>query len=384
MLWDFTVEYSTDDWVTPVEIGNVQSIDVRAGRQAQIDNFSSAGLTVTCRYPNGFASPITALKPGVAIRVTALTTTGGYPFDAFYGYITDISVQYGIPYAGSVGPADYLHITAETALAQLARSSGNGYSMAAGAVTTQVATATTQSGVGVGAHTFSYYSTRNASAATISGSWADWLNTMAFTFGGRIIDAADVYLIGFQPLQDYSTNPSLYLSDTGTGVPYDVANFDSLAQNYFTQVTVDPDAYAAQTVNTGSAPYRNFSVNTWSSSTTEATDLANWYLNNYKNPSLAVSELHLNLNDSRTNVGVYNLFNAAGSVLSLPGAFPIGVQIKVLFRGQSYVCMIEGGSLSASPDRASLTLYVSGADLNAYLVLDNQTFGRLDYNKLGF
>jgi hypothetical protein len=80
---------------------------------------------------------------------------------------------------------------------------------------------------------------------------------------------------------------------------------------------------------------------------------------------------------------VYQFFNAVGAAVT-PGAFPIGVQVKVLFRGQSYVCIIEGGSLSASPDRASLTLYVSGADLNAYLVLDNQTLGRLDYNKLGF
>lgn len=379
MLWDFTVEYSTDDWVTPVEIGNVQNIDIRAGRQAQIDNFSSAGLTVTCRYPNGFVSPITALEPGVPIRVTALTTSGGFPFDAFYGYITDVSVKYGIPYAGSVGPADYLEISAETALARLARSSGNGYSMAAGAVTTQVATATTQSGVGVGTYPFSYFGTRNAGAATVSGSWADWLNTMAFTFGGRIIDAADVYLTSFQPVTDLSTYPSFYLSDTGTGLPYDVANFDSLAQNYFTQVTVDPDGYAAQTVSTGSAPYRNLTLNTVSPGTSEATDLANWYLNNYDDPSLAVSQLHLNLNDARTNS-----INAFFSGAAIPGAFPIGVQTKVLFRGQSYVCTIEGGALSASPEQASLTLYVSGADLNAYLVLDNPTFGTLDNNKLGF
>lgn len=382
MLWDFTVEYSLDDWVTPVEIANVQDVNIRAGRQAQIDNFSSSTLTVTCRYPNGFASPLTALKPGVAIRVTALTTSGGYPFDAFYGYITDVSVEYGIPYAGSVGPADYLRISAETALAQLARSSGNGYAMAAGTISTQTSTAATQSGVTVGSYPYSYFSVRNASAATVSGSWADWLNTMAFTVGGRIVDAADVYLLSFQPVYDFSTNSAFYLSDTGTGLPYDVANFDSLAQNYFTQVTVDPDGYAAQTVSTGSAPYRNFSLNTWSSSTSEATDLATWYLNNYKNPSLAVSELHLNLNDSRTNA--INQFFVAASATVTPGAFPIGVQVKVLFRGSTYVCMIEGGALSASPDRASLTLYVSGADLNAYMVLDNPTFGTLDNNKLGF
>jgi hypothetical protein len=205
---------------------------------------------------------------------------------------------------------------------------------------------------------------------------------MAFTFGGRISDGAETALLSFQPIEDYSTNSSFYLSDTGTGIPYDQITVDSLAQNYFTQITVDPDAYAAQTVATGSAPYRNYTVNTWSPSTGAATDLANWYLNNYDDPALSVSALHINMNDARTNP-VRSFFVSASGLVTT-GAFPIGVQIKVLFRGQTYVCIIEGGSLSATPDRASLTLYVSGADLNAYLTLDNPTFGKLNENKLGF
>jgi hypothetical protein len=40
--------------------------------------------------------------------------------------------------------------------------------------------------------------------------------------------------------------------------------------------------------------------------------------------------------------------------------------------------------MSATPAGALFTYYVSGADLNAYLVLDNPTFGTLDYNKLGY
>jgi len=97
---------------------------------------------------------------------------------------------------------------------------------------------------------------------------------------------------------------------------------------------------------------------------------------------LSVSALHINMNDPDA-AGVRSFFVSASALVTL-GAFPIGVQIKVLFRGQTYVCIIEGGSLSATPDRTSLTLYVSGADLNAYLVLNNGTLGRLDENKLGF
>jgi len=55
-----------------------------------------------------------------------------------------------------------------------------------------------------------------------------------------------------------------------------------------------------------------------------------------------------------------------------------------VFRGVTYTCIIEGGAMSATPGSCSLTLYVSGADLNAYLILNNTVFGKLNNNKLGY
>jgi len=389
MLWNFEAEYSTDGGATFTAISNLQNVTISAGRQAQIDNFAASRLSLTFRYPNGFASPAADLLPGAHIYVTAETSTSGFPFDAYYGYITDVSVEYGIPYANNIGNADYLIITAEGALAKLARNSGNSYAMAAGFVYDatvpadgQIGKAAVQSGVDVSTPFVSYYATRQASAATVSGSWADWLNQLAFTFGGRISDGREVALLTFQPIADYSTNSAFYLSDTGTGIPYDQITVDSLAQNYFSQVTVDPDGFAAQTVSTGAAPYRNYTVNTWSPSTAVATDLANYYLNNYDDPTLAVSAFHINLNNSATG-NAREFFVSASSAATF-GAFPIGIQIKVLFRGSTYICIIEGGTLSATPNEVGLTLYVSGADLNAYLTLNNATFGKLDENRLGF
>jgi hypothetical protein len=56
----------------------------------------------------------------------------------------------------------------------------------------------------------------------------------------------------------------------------------------------------------------------------------------------------------------------------------------VTFRGTTYQCLIEGVSVTATPAGASYTYYVSGADLNAYLILNNTTFGTLNYNRLGY
>jgi hypothetical protein len=41
-------------------------------------------------------------------------------------------------------------------------------------------------------------------------------------------------------------------------------------------------------------------------------------------------------------------------------------------------------ALSATPESARYTFYLSPADLNAYLILNDTVFGRLDFNKLGY
>ena len=48
------------------------------------------------------------------------------------------------------------------------------------------------------------------------------------------------------------------------------------------------------------------------------------------------------------------------------------------------MCIIEGVTMSATPAGTRFTFALSGADLNAYLILGNTTFGTLDYNRLGY
>jgi hypothetical protein len=40
--------------------------------------------------------------------------------------------------------------------------------------------------------------------------------------------------------------------------------------------------------------------------------------------------------------------------------------------------------MSATPNSTRFTFYVSGQDLNAYLILDNTKLGKLDENRLGY
>jgi hypothetical protein len=69
----------------------------------------------------------------------------------------------------------------------------------------------------------------------------------------------------------------------------------------------------------------------------------------------------------------------SGSLSTYPG-----FQVNVTFRGTVFTCIIEGVSMTATPESSRYTFYLSGADLNAYLILDNTVFGTLDNNKLGY
>jgi hypothetical protein len=330
------------------------------------------------RYPTGYASPITQLVPGTIIEVKNSATN----YRNFFGKISNVQVQFDKPYSGGVGNGDYLTISCEAGLAEFGRKSGQGYAMSAAPIETQLNAVYTQSGYVVSLD--SGVGNQDLSASTVNGTWADFLNSAALTLNARIIDVADT--LGTQ-LRTFFLSPFLIrdsfvdFSDTtnnATNQVYDGITFASYADNFYTQVTVDPEVPAAQTVTSGSAPYRTYTVNTLNATTGQALDYANYLLNNYKTPQVAISSVSC-LTNAQNNMEL----DALGAGPDKCGR-QIGKRVTVAFRGTTYPCIIEGYTFTAQPGEARYTYYVSAADLNAYLILDNATFGKLDSNRLGY
>jgi hypothetical protein len=167
-------------------------------------------------------------------------------------------------------------------------------------------------------------------------------------------------------------------TNNATNQVYDGITFASYADNFYTQVTVDPEVPAAQTVETGSAPFRTYTVNTLNATTGQALDYANYLLNNYKTPKVAISSISC-LANAQNTMALDDLGDGPDKC-----GRQIGKRVTVAFRGTTYSCIIEGYTFSAVPGEARYTYYVSAADLNAYLILDNATFGKLDSNRLGY
>ena len=352
-------------------LSNVQNIQVTIGREAQLDQINTSTGSFLMRYPTGYASPITDIVPGTQIKIINTTNSN---LTVYTGYISDVSAEYGIPYVSNEGQADYLLVNFEGAFAAAGRMQGNNYAMAADSISAQCINCKNQTGLQV-----SFSSPANTLAATtVSGTWADWLARVCQSTNSRLRENGDQIVINSPFVIDVSTINFSDVANDSTNQVYNQINFDSLADNFYTQVTVTPESFGAATVTKSgaTAPFRTYSTNTLNASTSQATDYANFLLGTYGTAKFAISSFTC----SAESQAVMRLENVGGGTLP----FVPGTQTNVTFRGTTYVCIIEGVTMSATPAGASYTFFVSGADLNAYLILDNAIFGKLDSNRLGY
>ena len=370
----YTVSYSTDN-VTYTALTNVQNISVSIGRKAQLDQYSASTAQVSLRYPTGYASPIAALVTGTFIKI--VNTTSGK--NTLSGVINNVSARYGIPYVGSVGNADFLDLSIECSFARLGRAQGGGYSMAANVLAGQLITASTQSGVSM---IYTLASSPAMAATTINSTWGDWLNRCLMGTNSRMIDAQTSGVLVLSPFD--VTTSAVNFSDTtnnATNQVYDEINFESLADNFYTQVTVTPESFAASTVLKAGAvkPYRTLQTNTFNASVSQGLDFANYLLGNYGTSRFAIGSISC-MAEAQNSFKLDQI----GSGASSGASSMVGASVSVAFRGTSYPCVVEGVSITATPAGSRYTYYLSGADLNAYLLLGNAIYGRLDFNRLGY
>ena len=267
---DFRVQVETSGGAGTITLSNVQSINFKTGRERQLDQYSSMSGTIVVRQPS---APSSIIVPGSIVYVQ---WKNGASYDQqFFATISNVQLEYGMPYAGGVANADYLIISVEGYLANCGRASGENYAMAAGRLFTQTSAARTVSGLEINGSNVGPGLGPDMGSTTVSGTWADWVNYVCLTLNGRLIETQNqVALLSAKPFFTATVN----FSDTtnnATNYVYDKIEFGSYTDNYYTQTTVDPESFAAQTVQTGSRPYRTYSVNTVNASASQALDYAN-------------------------------------------------------------------------------------------------------------
>lgn len=370
--------YSGGAWQT---LPSVQGINIFRGRRLQIDDYSIDTMTVESEFPSAWT-----VAPKLGDRIVAYiykpgVVSGMDHFAAFWGNIRDVKINYGY-----VTNEDRVTISCEGIQADWGRAQLNSFSLAQKLTEDQVFDVGTEVGLPIAP----FFGRSIASAQTYTGNAFALINTITRTEEARMHAQSvtyhatpEIYWYGrnFPPATTYYFNDG-----TGTTYPYQMKyeqiQFRSSADNYYTSVTITPAAVASQTATTGVTPIYSWQKNTVDYSTSQALNHAEWVLNNFDSKDQTIASI--TFTDVQQVAAIYpppNNFNI--QVINLINN-PIGSFGDISFRGSAFKTILEGISISATPEKTRVTVFVSGQDTNAYLILDNATFGTLDNNKLGF
>lgn len=173
-------------------------------------------------------------------------------------------------------------------------------------------------------------------------------------FGGR---AASPTVTGL------FTDGSITAANNATNFRYSQLEFAGIGDNYADSVTVEPVGLAAQTAGTG---FRSYTVQTYDETTAQAADNAGY--------------LEAQLSDQTAGPrSISYTWEQQGGYYKT-----VGDAITIEFRGTSYLSEILGATTTFTPEGTRVTYNLAPYEQVNWFVLDNATFGRLDYNRLSY
>ena len=346
---------------------NVQNISIRSGRSKVTDPYNSSTAMI-----EGRSSSTWVTIPKVNDKVKIYVTVSSVNWLQFTGRITDVQIKYGI-----IAAMDTWTISCEGPLAQFGRTDLVSQAFSTNATGTYAKAVATAAGL-------EFYNSTGlsiASGQTYTGNALQLINELCQMEYGHLGQTAstdpDSMAVQFYDRNSFETqigNGFVDTAPTSNQFVYDSVTFKSAASNYYTKTIVNPSGLATQTATSGSAPFRVYQINTLDSTTAQADSFADYLLNNFSNTASQITQF------SCTDVAqTYQLLHQVAYV-----EYQTAQQQTITMRGTTYKLIIEGTTISVTPNQTRYTFDVSGQDLNSYLILDNATFGQLDYNRLNF
>ena len=345
------------------QLSNVQSFHTFRGRQGSLDPISAGTFVVTIMNPQ--QSPVV----GDYIFITTSTTPPSPDEYVMSGQITDIQYQY---YNQSITAGDMLTITGIDFLGLVMNGNVTGTTSSAKSGVFLDATLST-AGLGpfYSADTgLSTCSTQIYDNTPLS----DALNAIQNTERGHMWNRPmGNSLLYFRARGNYTAQTVTFdpTTNSSTKQIYQELVFQSATTEVFSRFTVSPAGLTAQTYpnSPGTNGAKTATLSTYDVSTAQA-------LNN----ATAAAAMY---GSTGNRIKSVTCFDKAQTTQKL-NVFDVNDQVTVNWRSTNYTGIIEGIEVSASPNGAYYTFYLSAEETMDYLILNNAVFGKLDNNKLGF
>lgn len=381
----FTVESSPDGTTWTALTSYVVNATLTVGRQRLTDRYTPDILSVELLAPSSGGPTLPVVRNQIRIFNSAL-----YPTTPLYvGVITDVQRAYGIPYTSATqkAPADRITITASVLNSYFL---GRGYANAE-VIAADTATSTALNNVVTDAlGSASYVNTLDGGGGfftfwkvqgeTFSGIALDYINTILQSTVSRLRDRGGTGLRAATIIegQIVLANPFNFSDGSGstTGwtetVVYDQIEFVASDDNSYTQIRMDYNNGSTVTSTSGAAPYSTYQVTSNTYTAAQAQSASDY--------TLAVLQ--------QTGTRPFRISTKASMIGAstvpdlITNSFVINTEIRIMFRGTTYVMICEGFTISQDLDDCRYTFYFSPS-LGQPIILDSIYLGILDTNTLG-
>ena len=341
-------------------LSGVQAITWQNGQTYYQQPLEASTVTVVARYPNGYTTPNDGVTVGNQITLLETSTT------LWDGIISDVSVQYGVPWNGTVGQGDTVTITGigywgETASTKVSTFSSR-------KLLSEYVTEFQTKGINLYATTATAVDVHGTPAKQTV---ADWTQALVNTYPLLMRE------VGVEMYFDVQQPYAALFSDTDpSALKYDGFTVSAASiETYGTvEITGQNGTTGVSTFGTGSyLGNQTYSVTSLSPTSIWAQWQAEFLLNNLSQTDQKVATI--TYRDS---------MQATPAPITQPS---LGSYIRVEFRGDVYDCQLIGWQMTADQSDTTWTQYVIPASFASWLTLDNNEvvpLGALDSNRLGF
>lgn len=359
----------------------VESINIRRGRNRQLDQFNAGTATVAFNNRTRILDPLNTASiyyPYVTPRCPIIITANGTAI--YTGVISDWNLDYDL------ANQDTMYASCVDNFTVLANQNFNAFTPSAELSSARINTVLDRPevlyqgprNIGTGS------STLGAFAVAQDENVLSYLQTVAKSEQGYLYIAADGTLTFKGRTSVLNPVAGATFNTDGTGIAYQTLQNqygDELLYNYV--VTQSP-AGAAQ-VNSDSTSIalyqaQNLTLTDLLNSTTgEVNSLGQYLVGRYKDPVLRLTGLSTQLARlSTTNVNICLSLDLT-SIATVTKTFAAGTPSSV-----SQTLIVSGVSHNITPGSHIISYTFESTDQNQYLVLDNSLFGTLNDNLLAF
>lgn len=360
----------------------ILSASYEYGRQGYLDNYAGQSISITIKNQANESANF-QLNDWIAL-------TGDLGIYRAYNqsfWVTAISYQ---DYPGNTGLSTAT-ITASDAMHRLGRVLGKGDTLSAGTTGAQIDSMDTKASWPPNIRTFSFGTSSQASAATVTQSWNNQINLLQTTEKGILSYAfgRDINFVGREYIQNLKdATPSLTRTATVTNIGYQTFSRLGYGNTFVNSAEITPAGLGTSTgVNTASVTLygqNGITQSTVDANATQAQGNADWTATALSDPTVLRFECGFNdvsQDESRllaflqnvTGFGFYPTV-ATDLVYRVPGAGS-DTTVEVL---------VEGWSLNITPEQANFNFYLSPLTYYQFFTLNSTTLGILDTSRLGW